>query len=181
MNDTFSATKSKLRKLPKCGFGVLIGLIFFPSFFAQAFCPVCVVAVGAGLELSNYLGIDDVITGQWIGALLVGLSAWTLEWMRGKNIKFKEEKLAIYAGCYLLTIIPLYFAGLMGQAGHSFWGVDKLLLGIILGSLIFFFAGMWHFSLKRKNNDKVYFPFQKVAIPVGALLISSIVFYFLTK
>ena len=155
--------------------------VLFSAFPAKAFCPVCVVAVGAGLELSHYLGIDDVITGLWIGALLVGLSAWTLEWLKKKNINFKGETLAVYAGYYLLTIIPLYFAGLMGQLGHTFWGVDKLLLGIIFGSAIFFFGGMWHFRLKKNNNDKVHFPFQKVVVPVGLLLISSFAFYFLTK
>lgn len=159
----------------------LFGLTLIPTFFVQAFCPVCVVAVGAGLELSNYLGIDDVVTGLWIGALLVGLSAWTIEWLGKKKINFKGNTLAIYAAYYLLTIIPLYFAGLMGQAYHSFWGVDKLLLGIIFGSVVFFSGGMWHFQLKEKNNDKVYFPFQKVVIPVGLLLILSVVFYFLTK
>lgn len=157
-------------------FGLLFG-----AFPVGAFCPVCVVAVGAGLELSHYLGIDDVVTGLWIGALLVGLSAWTIEWLRKKKIKFKGEVLAVYASYYLLTIIPLYFAGLMGQARHGFWGVDKLLLGIILGSVVFFFGGMWHFSLKKKNNDKVYFPFQKVIVPVGLLLILSLAFYFLTR
>lgn len=162
-------------------FLILLGLIFFPVFSAQAFCPVCVVAVGAGLELSHYLGIDDVITGLWIGALLVGLSAWTLEWLKKKKLNFKGEALAVYAGYYLLTIIPLYFAGLMGQARHSFWGVDKLLLGIIFGSAIFFFGGMWHYRLKKKNNNKVYFPFQKVVVPVGLLILLSFVFYFLTK
>jgi hypothetical protein len=160
---------------------LLAGLVFFPLFSVQAFCPVCVVAVGAGLELSNYLGIDDVVTGLWIGALLVGLSAWTIEWLRKRKINFKGEVLAIYAGYYLLTIIPLYFAGLMGQAYHTFWGVDKLLLGIIFGSAIFFLGGMWHFKLKKKNNDKVHFPFQKVVVPVGLLMLLSLVFYYLTK
>jgi len=155
--------------------------LFFSASPVGAFCPVCVVAVGAGLELSHYLGIDDVVTGLWIGALLVAISAWTIEWLGKKKIHFKGEVLTIYAGYYLLTIIPLYFAGLMGQAYHTFWGVDKLLLGIIFGSLVFYFGGMWHFRLKRKNNDKVHFPFQKVVIPVGLLLILSIIFYFLTK
>jgi hypothetical protein len=155
--------------------------LLFGATSVSAFCPVCVVAVGAGLELSHYLGIDDVITGLWIGALLVGLSAWTLEWLKKKKINFKGEVLAVYSGYYLLTIIPLYFFGLMGQYGHTFWGVDKLLLGIIFGSAIFFLGGMWNLKLKKNNNNKVYFPFQKVVIPLGLLLILSIIFYFLTK
>ncbi|MFA5961240.1 MAG: hypothetical protein WC848_00985 [Parcubacteria group bacterium] len=160
---------------------LLVGLMLMPTFSVQAFCPVCVVAVGAGLELSHYLGIDDTVTGLWIGALLVGLSAWTLEWLKKKKINFRGEALTVYAGYYLLTIIPLYFVGLMGQAYHTFWGVDKLLLGIIFGSVVFYFGGMWHFKLKKNNNNKVYFPFQKVAVPVGFLLLLSIAFYFLTR
>ena len=161
---------------------VLVGLLgTFLANHVQAFCPVCVVAVGAGLELSHYLGIDDTVTGLWIGALLVALSAWTLEWLKGKNIKFKGEALAVYLAYYALTIIPLYWYGLMGQYGHTFWGVDKLLLGIIFGSVVFFFGGIWHLKLKKKNNDKVHFPFQKVVVPVGLLLILSFIFYFLTK
>ncbi len=144
--------------------------LLFSALPVGAFCPVCVVAVGAGLELSQYLGIDDTVTGLWVGALLVGLSAWTIEWLKKKKITFKGETLAVYAGYYLLMIVPLYFAGLMGQSYHSFWGVDKLLLGIIFGSVVFFFGGMWHFHLKKKNNNKVHFPFQKVVVPVGLLL-----------
>lgn len=158
----------------------LLGAMLLPTFSAQAFCPVCVVAVGAGLELSHYLGIDDTVTGLWIGALLVALSAWTLEWMRVKKYSFRNDTWVVYGGYYLLTILPLYQVGLMGQPWHKFLGVDKLLLGIIIGSLVFFFAGKWHFHLKRKNNDKVHFPFQKVIVPVGCLLVFSFVFYFLT-
>lgn len=168
-------------RFAKKSFLFLAGLVFLPVFSAQAFCPVCVVAVGAGLELSHYLGIDDTVTGLWIGALLVGLSAWTLEWLGKKKINFKGEILTVYVAYYLLTIIPLYFAGLMGQLHHTFWGVDKLLLGIIFGSVVFYFGGMWHFKLKAKNDGKVHFPFQKVVVPVGLLLILSFIFYFLTK
>ncbi len=155
--------------------------LFFGAFPVSAFCPVCVVAVGAGLELSHYLGIDDTVTGLWIGALLVALSAWTLEWLKKKKIDSKGNALAVCAGYYMLTIAPLYWYGLMGQARHSFWGVDKLLLGIIFGSMAFYFAGMWHFKLKKKNGGKVYFPFQKVVIPVGLLMLLSFAFYFLTR
>lgn len=32
---------------------------------ALAVCPICTVAVGAGVGLSRCLGIDDSITGLW--------------------------------------------------------------------------------------------------------------------
>jgi hypothetical protein len=167
-------------KLKKKIFLLLILALFLPLFSVRAFCPVCIVAVGAGLELSHYFGIDDVVIGLWIGALIVALSAWTLEWMKNKKINFKSESMIIYGAYYVFTIIPLYKVGFMGQAHHSFWGMDKLLLGIIFGSVAFFFSELWHFKLRKNNNNKVYFPFQKVIIPVGMLLILSFIFYFLT-
>lgn len=155
-------------------------LLFF-TLPVEAFCPVCVVAVGAGLELSHYLGIDDTITGLWVGALLIGLSAWTIEWLGKKKINFRGKKTVVYLTYYALTIIPLYYAGLIGQYGHTFWGTDKLLLGIIFGSVVFFLGGMLNLRLKKQNGGKAYLPFQKVIIPVGLLLILSIIFYFLIK
>lgn len=160
---------------------VILLTLFFGSFPAQAFCPVCVVAVGAGLEISHYLGIDDTITGLWIGALLVSLSILTLGWLEKKKYNFAGRKFSVFFAFYFLTIFPLYWAKLMGQPFHTFWGIDKLLLGIIFGSVIFFLGNMLNSYFKKKNNDKVYFPFQKVILPVGLLFILSFIFYFLTN
>jgi small-conductance mechanosensitive channel len=60
------------------------------------------------------------------------------------------------------------------------WGIDKLLLGIMLGSATFFAGGIWYYHLKAKNNGHAYFPFQKVVMPVSTLIILSFIFYFLT-
>lgn len=155
--------------------------VFFSVSSAQAFCPVCVVAVGAGLELSHYLGIEDTITGLWIGALLVSLSILTLNWLEKKKYNFAGKKFLVFFAFYFLTIFPLYWAKLMGQPFHAFWGIDKLLLGITFGSIIFFLGGTLNLHLKKKNDGKVHFPFQKVAAPIGLLLILSFIFYFLTK
>ncbi|PIU03715.1 hypothetical protein COT44_01735 [Candidatus Shapirobacteria bacterium CG08_land_8_20_14_0_20_39_18] len=60
---------------------------------AFAFCPVCTVAVGAGVGLSRWLGINDTITGLWIGGLTVSISAWTLNWLATKNKTFPYQKI----------------------------------------------------------------------------------------
>ncbi|HAI73938.1 MAG TPA: hypothetical protein DCS28_01470 [Candidatus Moranbacteria bacterium] len=155
--------------------------LFFGATSAQAFCPVCVVAVGAGLELSHYLGIDDTITGLWIGALLFSLSIWTLDWLKKKKYKLAGKNFLVFFTFYSLTILPLYWSKLIGQPMHSLWGIDKLVLGIFFGSIVFFLGGMLNLFLKKKNDEKVYFPFQKVVIPVGLLFLLSFIFYFLTK
>ena len=53
----------------------LIFLIFSLVIAADvlAICPLCTFAVGAGIGLTQYLGIDDVITGLWIGGFIVSL------------------------------------------------------------------------------------------------------------
>ena len=54
---------------------------------AYAVCPVCALAVGAGLGLSRYLGIDDAVSGIWAGALVISISFWFVDWLRKKNYK----------------------------------------------------------------------------------------------
>jgi len=159
----------------------LAAFFFLMANAAQAICPVCTIAVGAGVGFSRYLGIDDTITGLWIGGLTVSMILWTINWLDKKNIHFKGRKIVTTLSYYLLMVVPLYFMNFMGHPLNKIWGVDKLLLGIIAGSAAFFGANAWYDQLKAKNNGHAYFPFQKVAMPVGALLTLSLIFYFLTR
>ena len=160
-------------------FSAVIGLFLAKN--ALAVCPVCTVAVAAGVGFSRWIGIDDTITGLWIGALIVSSIAWTINWMNRKNYRFKGRKILITAGYYLIIIVPLYWKGIMGHEYNKIWGIDKLLFGIILGSVIFLASVLWYQNLKKKNNGKAYFPYQKVAMPVGFLAIFSAILYFITK
>jgi len=81
------------RKYIIYSFAVLISLIAKSAF---AVCPVCTVAVGAGLGLAEYFGIDDSISGLWIGALIVSMSIWTINWLNKKEIRFKGRKILIF-------------------------------------------------------------------------------------
>lgn len=160
---------------------VLAGLgIFLISGKALAVCPVCTIAVGAGIGLSRWLGIDDVISGLWIGGLIVSLTIWTINWLRKKDINFKGMAVLITFGYYALTVLPLYFSKIIGHPYNTFWGLDKLVLGIIVGS-IFFLLGAWGYNLIKQKRGKAHFPFQKVAMPIFPLIVLSIIFYFLTK
>ncbi|MBD3244483.1 MAG: hypothetical protein GF335_00635 [Candidatus Moranbacteria bacterium] len=148
---------------------------------AIAVCPVCTVAVGAGVGLSRWIGIDDMISGVWIGGLTVTVIIWLLNWLKKKKIEFSFKNPTVISLTYLLLILPLYWADIMGAPFNQFCGVDKLLLGILTGSLIFWLAIKLHYKLKKKNNNKSYFPFQKVVIPVLSLVILSLIFYIITK
>jgi hypothetical protein len=70
----------------------------------------------------------------------------------------------------------------MGQEENVFaFGIDKLLFSIILGRISFFIGANYYEYLKKRNNGRAYFPFQKVVMPIAPLVIFSIIFYFLTK
>ena len=165
-------------------FAAILGLILVFTGKALAVCPICTVAVGAGVGLSRWLGIDDSITGLWVGGLTVSMITWTISWLDKKNIRFKGRIIAIILGYYLLIVVPLYFMGIMGNPINTIcaYGMaDKLLLGIVAGSIAFWFGASWYYYLKEKNQGRAYFPFQKVVMPIAPLILLSIIFYLLTK
>ncbi len=165
-----------------------LALLFFTIslFFtkkALAVCPICTIAVGAGVGLSRYLGIDDAITGLWVGGLTVSMITWTESWLDKKNIHFKGRIIINVLAYFALIVIPLYYSGIIGNPLNTLCacGLDKLLFGIIAGSIAFWCGASWYFYLKEKNGGHAYFPFQKVVMPVSPLIILSLIYYFLTK
>ena len=160
---------------------ILLSVVLFSAKSAFAICPVCTIAVGAGIGLSRWLGVDDTVTGLWVGALIVSSIMWTINWMNKKNYRFKGRKILITVGYYLIIIVPLYWKGIIGHPFNRIWGVDKIVFGTIIGSIVFLASVLWYDDLKKKNNGKAYFPYQKVAMPVGFLAIFSAIFYFITK
>ena len=157
---------------------LMLGSAALPAF---AICPVCTIAVGAGIGLSRYLGVDDSVTGLWVGGLTVSMILWTLEWMKKKKYHFIGDTIIVWISYYVLIILPLYFKDIFGHPLNKLWGIDKLELGIAIGSVAFFVGGMTHFHHKRKNNEKVYFPFQKVVFSISPLIVLSAIFYLITK
>lgn len=153
---------------------------------ALAVCPLCTIAVSAGLGLSRWLGVDDSISGLWIGGLIVSMIFWTISWFSQRNIRFRGITILTVVSYYAIVILPLYFYGILGDSQNSlfcFCGFhfDKLSLGIVAGSAGFYFGASWYNYLKEKNQGRAYFPFQKVAMPLAPLGILTILFYFLTK
>lgn len=158
---------------------ILLALLVSPS-IALAVCPVCTVAVAGGVELSRWLGVDDTISGIWVGALILSSAVWFLSWLDSKDIKFKFHIILVLALFYSIVILPLYWMKLISFSCNLFFGLDKLLLGIISGSVVFSASIRFHNLLKKRNNNKVHFPYQKVIIPVLFLIISSMIFYIAT-
>jgi len=155
--------------------------VFAPK--ALAVCPVCTVAVVSGVGASRSLGVDDLIIGLWVGALIVSMIMWTIDWLNKKKIHFKGLGILTAIAYFALVVIPLYTMDIIGHPLNSFCGcgLDNLLVGIIGGAIAFWFGAVSYEYLKEKNNGHAYFPFQKVVMPVLPIIILSIIFYFLIK
>lgn len=160
-------------------------------------CPVCTVTVVAGLWLSRTLGIDDVITSLWIGAFILSFAFITTNWIEKSKWREKVYKMmckfkcgltehqslhvTIIGSVYALVLIPLYFSHTIGIKRNTLWGIDKILLGTAIGSIVFL-AGIWvDKKIRKMRGGKQLFIFQKVVFPVLALIIASLVFYLITK
>jgi hypothetical protein len=150
---------------------------FWANFVKAQVCPVCVVAVGAGLGFSRWFKIDDVVSSIWIGAFLMATVLWTLIWLKNKNWSFPYDDIIIFLSYYLLTFIPLYYAGIVGHPLNKIWGIDKIIFGSIIGTVAYILANEISIYVRKKNNGKVYFPYQRVFIPIVFLILTSVIFY----
>jgi hypothetical protein len=160
--------------MTKTGLLVLAAL-FFPK-TALANCPVCIVTVGGGLILAEKLGIDTLLVSIWIAGLNTAIAFMIAD---------KIKRPGIWKNGYLWSLIFLatalgyvYWTGQAGM-GNNLWGIDKSVLGMSVGTGIFFGAVQIDKYIRSKREGKVLFYYQKVIIPLVGLLLATIVFNFL--
>lgn len=160
-------------------------------------CPVCTVTVIAGLSISRLLGIDDLITSIWIGGLILSLSFVTIDWLEkskwrekiyGMVCKFKcgmtefqALKFWVIFLMYSLVVIPLFLNHTIGIKRNTLWGIDKIILGMVVGSIVFTLGILADKKVRKMRDGKQLIKFQKVIFPVLALLITSFIFWFILK
>jgi hypothetical protein len=152
----------------------------------RAVCPICTIAVGAGVGIAEEFGVDDVVIGLWIGGLTISLIFWTLDWLKRKKIESVWAEPLIIFLYFFMVVVPLFFIKtngypIIGKELNKFWGVDKMLLGILIGSILFFSGARLYEYLKKRNGGRANFPYQKVVMPIAPLAIASIIFYFITR
>jgi hypothetical protein len=149
-------------------------------------CPVCTIAVGAGVGFLRAWGVNDIITGLWFGALIVSSIAWMIDYLNRKNIHFLFRKILVIVLFYALFIIPLYYwkpdgVPIMGALGNTIFGIDKILLGVIIGTIVFILAVLFNNYLKKINENIVLFNYQKIVIPLIFLILVSIAIFLILK
>ncbi len=178
-------------------FAILASISLALPKIASAFCPVCTVAVGAGVGLAQWLGIDDSISGVWLGGLAVSLIIWTINWLNDKSLALKNSESSVFrrekpsfgkrslrniliaVSYYLLIVGSLWWQGFIAKNPlNTICGIDKLLFGIILGTILFLAGVLIHNYLFKKNENKSYFKGQKMVFGITPLLGASVILYF---
>ena len=151
---------------------------------ADAVCPVCTIAIGAGLEGMRMLGVKDVITGIWAGGLTVSLIGWTANYMRRHNVTGWFWYL-LDVVVYVALLAGVYFVPLGNPVvrwwQNCMWGVDQFFLGSLVGSVVFVLMEVWYACIKRKHGGHALFPFQKVVMPFAGLLLATVIFWAIIK
>jgi len=151
---------------------------------ANAVCPVCTIAIGAGLEGMRMLGVKDILTGIWAGGLTVSLIGWTANYMRKHGVK-NVFWYILNVLFYVSLLAGVYFVPFNNPVvkwwENCMWGIDQFLLGVIVGSVTFILMEVWYMHIKKKNGGHALFPFQKVVMPFIGLLIMTGVFWVIIK
>jgi len=136
-------------------------------------CPICIVTVGGGLLIAKKLGIDDLLVSLWISGLNTAIAFWLASKVKTRII---NNPLLWSLGFYLLTLVYLIFSKQIGHKGNVFLGIDKVIFGMTVGLFLSLAAIFTDRFLRYKNKGKVFFYYQKVAIPLTFLLTGTIIF-----
>jgi len=138
--------------------------------------PLCAIGIAGGLWLSKLLGIDDITLGLWIGALILSVSVQLNKFLikKGKNFRFSFG--IILVASWLLSFLPIW-TKLNWEPASLFCWLPRVISGSLIGMIILFVSD-WldNIILKKFHQDKVYFPYQRVIIPLIALIIISAIF-----
>jgi len=146
--------------------------------WANPACAVCTVAVGASLEIARKLGVDDSVVGVWAGAMLVMIGYWTIRWFDKKGWNFKGRD-------WTLLVISVAMIGFVYVSEMSYnaqvigiFYIDPFLFSTIIGALVMIWSSDFYQWMKARNGGHAHFPFEKVVVPVVALLAVSTYFYY---
>lgn len=140
----------------------------------HAICPLCTVTIGAGVGLSRWLAIDDLITGIWAGGLIASLTLWLWNWLQDKSKAIQWITSLIYGAS-----IAVLLWSLDSQSGALIGGIKRLWFGMALGGWAFL-TGVWiHHEIKIYRADKQLFAFQKVVLPLSLIIIVTIIALFI--
>lgn len=151
---------------------------------ASAMCPLCTAGAAVGLAIARYYGVDDLVVGLWLGALAVSTALWVNNMVKKKvkrNI-VPFQGVLIVVTVIASTIVPFYSAGFfngMPRMVDTIFGINRLVVGTIIGGFIMFIGAPLSNFIKRKRQAA--FPLQTIILTLALLIALSILFWYVTK
>ena len=164
---------------------------------ASAHCPLCTAAAGAGVAAARFYGVDDSVVGLFLGALIVSSALW-FDRMLKKKIDWPFQQALLVIVSFLLLAVPFYQSDVitdfqmvksmpahhgitgLGVFGLSQFGFDKLMFGMIIGSLSVWAAFALSDYIKKKRG-KVLWPYQGFSFMMIVLAILSLLFWLVIR
>ena len=144
------------------------------SSLAHAHCPLCTAAVGGGIVITRFYGLDDMVVGLWVGAFIVSTALWFAKTLKKEYIPL--QKALITLSVFVLTTISFYYAGLLGDLRYRIFGIDKLLLGMVIGSIITYIMPAVSGKIKSLKGQAL-FPFQTIVMTLASLMLASLIIW----
>ncbi len=141
---------------------------------ANPACPICTIAIGAGVGVAESLGVPSVVVGIWAGALLTLLGYWMIKFFDKRGWKFWGRD-ALLIGVSV-AMIGFAYVGDLQYTPQEIWSViylDPILFGALLGMVVLIVVEKLYEWMKRKNGGHAHFPFERVVLPVVALALVS--------
>ena len=175
---------------------IILSILIFTSLVAvplvSAHCPLCTAAAGAGVGVARFYGVDDSIVGLLLGGFVASSGLWVHNWLKNKKkINIPVQGLILVALSFLLLAVPLYTAGVItdfemvmsmpehhSMLGMGVYGIDKLLFGLIVGTILISGTFTLSDSIKAKRGKRL-FAFQGLVFMLTALAIFSLIFWLL--
>lgn len=152
----------------------LIACMLPGAAFANPACPVCTIAIGAALPITQRLGVPDAVVGIWTGAFLAIMGYWIIKFMERRGWNFPGRNAIVLA----LSVATIGFAyiGTVPYNPCSYFGflkIDSLLMGTIVGAILFIVTEKIYDWMKAHNGGHAHFPFEKVVLPIIVLAVAS--------
>ncbi len=148
-------------------------------FNVYAQCPVCVITVGGGLFIAKKLGVDDLLTALWISGLNTAISFWFVSFI--KKPKILRNPLIWTAIMFVSTLVYFITTKQMYHKNNTFLHMDKVLIGLVVGMIVWLLGIGLDKLIRKYNHGKVLFFYQKVIVPLTLLLAITGVFAVLIK
>lgn len=159
--------------------GLMAALAALPA-AVRAHCPLCTAATGSLVLVSRFYGVDDMVVSTFIGAFIISTAMWANRVLKKRNNGMNfiaYQPVALILASLALTIWGFQTGGLVSEA--RLFGLDKIVAGVVIGSIMTVAAYKADRMLRIMNGGKHFMPFQVIVVTV-ALLVATVAGYYIS-